>query len=354
MSFQFPRPGKSRLIAALAVLAAVLAGAGVWYFGSYTKSPEYALRQIQHAITSHDQQTFDQYVDIEQLTTSAVEAVLAGMMDADRSLTDASRDSISNLAAMFRIPLQNSFRSVLQDFVRTGVWGGNSEPANEAETSVDSGLILAKLGLRNISFAGIDSLKKDTENGTATAHLRLRPAEAKEDFILQARLVQTDSGRWQVKELVNFRDFIAFIAQTRQAQLREYLETSAPVLERHDAFVRETDQKRSAIMRGRSLGDTIVRQALREIVTGALLPDWQARLKALESMTVPTQAQSIHRLRLRITKTRIEYCQLYGEWLDTRDAATIRRANELLHEARTMEQEQERLLHRLQASVEHI
>ncbi len=126
MPFQLPKPGKNRLIAALVVMAAVLAGMGAWYFGSYTKSPEYALRQIQNAIARHDQQAFDQYVDAEHLTASAVDAVLAGMMDADRSLTDASRDSISSLAEMFRIPLHNSFRCVLWDFVRTGAWGGTA------------------------------------------------------------------------------------------------------------------------------------------------------------------------------------------------------------------------------------
>ncbi len=353
MPFHLPRPGKAQLAVVLVIAAMLFAGAGVWYFKFYTKTPEYALHQIQTAIQNHDQDTFNEYVDTECLINAAVDDILAGMMSADHAQMAASQDSMNNLAGIFRAPLRYSFHSVLEGLVRTGTWGGEAIREEGTDTQLDTGLILSKLGLRDVSFHGLDSLEKDKDNGTVNACLRIYPAIAGEEFILRAQLSETVSGRWQIKKIVNFNDLLDFIERARQAKLKAYLASTDIIINKLGTVIKETDQKRAAVMRGHSLGETSVRHALHDIVTGEVLPAWQTCLDGLEKTTVPDSAHSIHRLRQRIAKSRIEYCQLYGEWLDSKNAGTIRKANEVLNEARTMEREHEFLLRRLQASVNH-
>ena len=67
MAGGFSKQGKLRLIIAALILAAAVAGGFTWYFGYYTKTPEYSVRMMQEAVAKHDQEKFARYVDVENL-----------------------------------------------------------------------------------------------------------------------------------------------------------------------------------------------------------------------------------------------------------------------------------------------
>ena len=153
------------------------------------------------------------------------------------------------------------------------------------------------------------------------------------EFVLKAQMIRTASGLWQVKEITNFRDFITLIMKARQTQLKTYLEATDAILARHEANVKSADRKLVETLHRGSLGDTATRQAMKKIVQEEILPDWKQREAEL--------------LQRRICEARIRYAEAYAEWLDTKSAATIHQANELLKEATTLENEAA-ILRRLQ------
>ena len=252
MALNFSRQGRLRLIIAVVIVALGVASGGYWYFGHYTKTPAYSLRMIQEAIQAHDQKQFERYVDVDSVVDNASDALLEGMMDADHSLSEDARATISGFAAMFREPLRASFKNVIIEYVRTGEWGGQS---GEDSIAIDSNVILTRTGLKSVDFRRIDSLEQDEEAGTATIGLRVYQEEVDGEFVLRAQMIRTASGLWQVKEITNFRDFITLIMKARQTQLKTYLEATDAILARHEANVKSADRKLMETLHRGSLGD---------------------------------------------------------------------------------------------------
>ena len=347
MAGGFSKQGKMRLMIALFIIAAAAAGGLAWYFGYYTKTPEYSVRMIQEAVEKHDQEKFARYVNVENLVNTSCDSLFEGLMDADSSLNDAQRSAVSGFADLFKAPLRAGFTSVIKDFVNTGVWGGNA--GSKAALSVDSDVVVNKAGLKNITFRGLEGIEKDKEEGTAVVSARVYPEDVGQEFVLKARLQRTEDGFWRLEEISNFRDFIQLIAASRKGMLKAYVEETDRIMMKHDSAIHEMDKKFVDIVQTGNLGQDTTRMALRKIMLESILPDWQKRHEELAAVEAPQAAQTLHRLRIHICELEEAYAKTYAEWLETKSSATIRKANELRRNAKEMEGEAKRIREQMRA-----
>ena len=331
--------GKWKAFFAVLIAAVVVIGGGaLWYYGYYTKKPEYAVRMIEEASASHDVVKFERYVDVRKIAEMAGDEFLEGVMDSDRAMTEEARSAVSNFASIFKASVSKSFEDAIREYVRTGEWGG---------LSPDAQLILDKAGLYQAEPRGVDGLEKNAEDGKATLGFRLFQKEAVDEFVLKVRLEKGQDGTWRAEEIANFREFITFVMKARKEQFRSYLKTTEEILRVHEEKISAADKKLVDILHSGSMGDMNVRRQMRAVMVEEILPDWQLRRSELEQIDPPTAAQTLHRLRLRICDMRISYAIRYAEWLETKKAADIQEANEILKEARTLEQEAETMTHRM-------
>ncbi len=331
--------GKWKIV--LAVLLAVLVvggGVAAWYYGYYTKTPEYAVKMIETSAKAHDLTKFERYVDVRKISEKTGEEFLEGVMDADHAMTDETRSAVSSFAEIFKASVTKSFEDGIREYVRKGEWGG---------LSPDAQLLLDKSGLYQAEPRGIEGLEKNAEDGKATLDFRVYQKEAGEEFLLKIRLVKDQEGLWRAEEVENFREFIAFVMKARKEQFRKYLKTTEDILRGHDEKVNAADKKLVDILHSGSMGDMNVRRQMRAVMAEEILPDWQLRRSELEAVEAPMAAQALHRLRLRICDMRIAYAIRYAEWLETKKAGDIQEANEILKEARTLEQEAETMTRRM-------
>ena len=329
-------------LSVLAVLLVVIGGGVGWYFGVYTKTPEYAIKKIEEAVAAHDQSQFDKYVDMQRITETAGEEFLEGMMEADIGLTEEVRSAVANFAQMFKMSVSKSFQNAIRAYVRTGKWDAQSADMPDVQ------LILEKAGLAQIEPRGIEGLEKNAEDGRATLGLRVYQKEAAGEFVLKARFEKDKEGIWRATEISNFREFIAFVVKARREQLRAYLKTTEDIIRVHEDNVGAMDKKLVDILHSGSMSDMAVRRQMRAVMAEEILPDWQSRRTELEAIDPPVTAQPLHHLRLRICDMRISYALRYAEWLETKKAGDIQEANEILKEARTLEQEAEAMTRRMQ------
>jgi hypothetical protein len=293
---------------------------------------------IEEASASHDAVKFERYVDVRKISEKVGDEFLEGVMDSDRAMTEEARSAVSNFAQIFKASVSKSFEDAIREYVRTGEWGG---------LSPDAQLILDKAGLYQAEPRGVEGLEKNAEEGKATLGLRLYQKEAADEFVLKVRLAKGQDGIWRAEEIANFRDFIAFVMKARKEQFRAYLKTTEDILRGHEERINAADKKLVDILHSGSMGDMNVRRQMRAVMVEEILPDWQLRRSELEKIDPPTAAQTLHRLRLRICDMRISYAIRYAEWLETKKAADIQEANEILKEARTLEQEAETMTHRM-------
>ena len=223
--------------------------------------------------------------------------------------------------------------------VETGEWGTDASKAVDQGIPIDSDLVLGKSGLKDLSFRKVDHVAVDKEAGTAVAGVRVYQAEAGDEFVLEVRFVRADSGIWRASEIMNFHDFITFVAQARQTHMQEYLEDSGSIMEKHDKSIRQMEKKVKDALAAGSLGDDDTRSAIKAIMLEEIVPDWQQRKAELEELEIPTAAGTLQRLRLRIADLRIAYAQGYAAWMDDKQAGTVRAADAKLKEAHTLEHE---------------
>lgn len=324
-----------------AAVLLLLAGAGGlwWYFTQYTKTPEYAIKMIEESITRHDMVKFQKYVDMDHLLDTAGDTMMEGLIDADRPMSEEARTAVSGFTKMFKAPVVMSFKAAINHYVETGEWGTDASKAVDQGIPIDSDLVLGKSGLKDLSFRKVDHVAVDKEAGTAVAGVRVYQAEAGDEFVLEVRFVRADSGIWRASEIMNFHDFITFVAQARQTHMQEYLEDSGSIMEKHDKSIRQMEKKVKDALAAGSLGDDDTRSAIKAIMLEEIVPDWQQRKAELEELEIPTAAGTLQRLRLRIADLRIAYAQGYAAWMDDKQAGTVRAADAKLKEAHTLEHE---------------
>lgn len=347
----FVQSMRKRLIAVLALLVVLLVAGGVWYAKYYTKTPEYTIKMVQEAVTDHDKDKLYQYIDVEHMLDTASDAMLDGLVQAMVPATGDTKEAVSSLTKMFKAPVVMSFQKAVDTYVEQGVWiDANTDP-NSIAASVDTDMIVSRIGLSDISFQKLDSMSVDFETGTAVAKVRVLQNSSNEEFVLDVELLETEDGSWQVYEITNFKEFIENMQSQRQKQVKAYLDDSASLMQSHDAVVAEADQEMADILAAGSLGSNDTRSAIKAVLESKTIPDWEARKAELEAMPVPDAAGSLHRLRLKICDARIEYATNYAKWMDDKKAASVRAADNSIKIAKTLEKDAELLTKQVNAHV---
>ena len=339
---------RTKLILGGGVLVLLLLGGAYVYRSVCTKTPEYALEQVQNAIETHDKETFDHYVNVNGLLDTSYDAFIAALMDTEASETTEAKTAIEDFVHMMKAPLISSFKTALENFVETGDWGTSAAADGQAQPSaIDVAQTLEKTGLKETSFRSMDGLDVDDAAGTAIAHVRVFQQEANDTFVFEVKLTRQSSGDWQIEEITNFQSFVSFVAAARQAKLKEYAEATEKIQAVHNTAMLHAQDDFMQILSDGSLGNQETRDALKALMEQTILTDWQQRRAELEAVEVPAAAQSLQHLRLKICDLHIAYAEGYAAWLADKKAGTIREAEGHLKQARTLEQEEHFLARRI-------
>ena len=117
---KFIQSVKKRIIA-FAVVAAVVAAAGCWWYVSYyTRTPEYSIKMVQEAVSQHDKEKLYKYVDVNHMLDTASDAMLDGLVQAMVPATGDTKEAVSSLTKMFKAPVIMSLQSAVDNYVAQG------------------------------------------------------------------------------------------------------------------------------------------------------------------------------------------------------------------------------------------
>lgn len=335
---------KFKLIVVLLLVIAMLFGGAWWYFHVHTKTPEYALQQIETALTKHETDRFERYVDLDALLDTSYDDFMAGLVLADTAGSEEEKAAIGDFTQMLKAPLLTSLKSAVEQYVATGSWPGASSGSG---TALDASQFLEKSGLSEMEYRGLDSLTQDEEKGQATAKIRVFQKEADEEFVFDVELTKQEDGDWRVTRVTNVGDFASFLAKARQAKLKAYADAANAVIARHNETMMKAQEDFTTTLAAGSLGNQQTREALKVLMQDTVVPDWQQRREELSAIDVPAAAQSLQKLRLKICDLHIAYAQGYADWMTDKKAATLRDAERQLAQARTLEQEEKFLARRV-------
>lgn len=321
-------------------LALAMAGGGYYYFHAQKDTPAYAIKTVSKSIENHDVKEFHRVVDVDGVLDSGYNGFVDGMTSPGIVTTPEARETIKNFTQILRAPLMLSLKAAIDSYVETGNLN--------SEENVGVMELIERTGLNDIEVRGVKNVEvNDANNNEAFADLMLYQPELSREFPIQIVLTRGKDNQWQVTRVQNFQEYVAQVAQARRMQIDEYLVKAGEINARHDAIIRDAEQKYGTILALGSLGQDTTRAELKALLNDVFKTDWEARKQELFSLPVPKDAVTLNNLFMKICDLSIAGAQDYAKWMDDKNITTIKSAEEKIHQAQTLMTEAAALARRM-------
>ena len=326
--------------AGLAALALVAAGGGYYHFHVNNDTPDFALKEIRQSVEKHDTKTFYRMVDVDSVLNSSYDGLVDGLAASQSFATPDARETVRDFTQVLRGPLMLSLKAAIDSYVSMG----------DLKSEENLGVIelLDVTGLNDAEIRDIKNVQiNDANRNEAFADLIVYQPDLANEFPLQLVLARNGNGQWQLNRVQNFQDYVEEVNKARRAQLEDYLAAAGEINSRHDASVREAEQKYGMILAAGNLGNKKTREELKSLIKDVFKKDWETRKQELFSLPLPKDAEPLHNLYMRICDLSIDAANDYAKWMDDNNAATIKSAEEKIHQVQTLTTEAANLAKRM-------
>ena len=315
--------------AGIAALALCVAGGGYYHFHVSSDTPDFAIKTIYESVEKHDAKTFYRLVNVDSVIDSGYEGLVEGLTSAENLTTPDAKEAIKDFTQMFRGSLTLSLKTAIDSYVATG----------DLKAEENGGVmeLLDRTGLNDAEVRDVKNVQiNDANKDEAFADLMIFQPELDKEFPLQIVLARGADKQWQVIRVENFKEYVQEIAAARKIHLDDYLAKAGEINSRHESIVREAEQKYGMILAVGNLSQDKTRAELKALIDDVFKKDWEERKQELFSLPVPKDAEPLHNLYMRICDLSIAASKDYAKWLDDNNPATIKSAEDKIHQAQTL------------------
>lgn len=364
------RRQRERLFA-LGVVAAMICGV-FFYFSVYTKTPEYAMREMVEAYKSGDANTFRRHVDLNSVTLQAYDDLTSDLFKYDTQLTDRERSLFENFYVLIRRQMCKGAVKVINTYLDTGEWTLPGGILKGRQLGVDCDLLLARSLIRHTSFIELEEV--DHQGDAATATFSVVEDYSQVPFTLKVTLKDLTNesfnvgsadfeifGRqikfpgltfnlggsdWKVVSVDNYRDYLDAVSPILKQNLADYIDATAEIVYRYNrAF--ETDQDIFITLQRSPYGIMMPNQRAEasNYITETVIPTLEERQAELDQIPVPQGAQFLASLRKESTRVTILAWQSYITGITENSAAALDKAASLHKQELVLDQRIEEIVH---------
>ena len=129
-----------------------------FYFAVYTKTPEYAMREMVTAYRAGDAKTFRRHVDLNSITLQGYDDLTSDLFKYDTQLTDRERSLFENFYVLIRRQMCNGAVKVINNYIDTGEWTLPGEILKGRQLGIDYDLLLDRSLIRHTSFIDLEAV----------------------------------------------------------------------------------------------------------------------------------------------------------------------------------------------------
>jgi hypothetical protein len=287
-------------------LFSVLLGAWAWYCFIYTRTPEYALHQVQNAIERKNEQLFHQYVNVDLLTSRAYDDLTVDLFSYDKSLTAQEKALFEKFYILVKPQITNGLALTMDSYIRTGKEG---EPAvtdilKGRQLGIDFEHFLERTRLRHTTFVKISNI--DKSGTTATADIDVMEEYTQTPFTLQVCMNQTDSGAWQISYIKNYKDYLDKVSPLINSDIADYISATQSIVDRYNnLFLKQKATFSTLVKPTKSSFNDTQRQSIYNFVQNEVIPANQQRDDKLAAVDVSGGASYLASLRKTSTEITI-------------------------------------------------
>lgn len=199
---------------ALSGFAVLAIGAAYAY---WTRTPQYSVNRIAHAITSHDVALFEKHVDVESVSARLIDDLLADVTAKQAETEGSSMGSAlaAGLIQFMKPRLVQIVREQTIRFIETGSFSKHDSSTDDSESANLEDLSRG-LGAKRDSFRGIGHVR--TEGKIALVGLKFSNADLDTTLTIEVKM-RNEGSYWRVVELTNLTHLTRTMEELRPARL---------------------------------------------------------------------------------------------------------------------------------------
>ncbi len=321
------------------VSISLLLGLCAWYFFIYTRTPEYALQQVQSAIKSHDKAAFHKYVNTDLLVSKAYDDLTVDLFSYDKNLTPSTKALFEKFYVLVKPTITKGMMNTFDSYIENNAW---DSPASTSllkgqQLGIDFDEFIERSQIRNVSLQKIGEIKKD--GNSATASIDMREDYTQTDFTLLVQLEADDSGHWQISYIKNYQDFLKTIREPLNTDITLYVASTQKLVDDYNNFFsqQQLQFKKIAAHQTNELSND-QRQKISKFIESDIIPGIMGRDNKLKAIEVPAGAKHLHELRLATDELSIDAWQLFAKGIAEDDIASLESAESLHKQSLEMDQ----------------
>ena len=342
------------------------------YFSVYTKTPEYAMREMVAAYKSGDAETFRRHVDLSSITLAAYDDLTSDLFKYDTQLTDRERSLFENFYVLIRRQMCNGGVKVLNTYIDKREWTLPGGILKGRQLGIDYDLLLDRSLIRHTSFIDLEEVELHDEEATATFSIVEDYSQV--PFVLKVTLknlandgfnigggefelfgkkikfpgftFNLGGSDWKVVSVDNYRGYLDAVSPILRKNLADYIDNTEEIVFRYNqTFAAEQNTFISLQKSPYGIMFANQRVEVTNYITNTIIPALENRQAELDQVPIPEGAQFLASLRQESTRVTILAWQSYVKGITENSAADLDAAASLHKQELVLDQRIEEIVH---------
>ena len=355
----------------LAIFVMILTGVFL-YFSVYTKTPEYAMREMVTAYKSGDADTFRRHVDLNSITLKAYDDLTSDLFKYDTQLSERERTLFENFYVLIRRQMCNGAVKVINTYLDTGKWTLPGEMLKGRQLGIDYDLLLDRSLIRHTSLIDLEEVEHHGDEATATFSIVEEYSQV--PFVLKVTLKDLANegyniggkeveifGRkikfpgltfnlggsdWKVVSVENYRGYLDAVSPLLRKNLADYIDNTEEIVYRYNkSFEIAQDVFISLQKSPYGIMTQNQRTETSNYITNTVIPLLENRQAELNQVEIPHGAQFLAQLRQESTQVTILAWQSYIKGITENSATALDTAESLHKQELVLDQRIEEIVH---------
>ena len=364
------RRERERLFVIIFFLA--LFGGIFFYFSVYTKTPEYAMREMVEAFKAGDANTFRRHVDLNSVTAKAYDDLTSDLFKYDTQLTDRERTLFENFYVLIRRQMCQGAVKVINTYLDSGEWTLPGEILKGRQLGIDYDILLDRSLIRHTSLIELEGVELTDEAATATFSVVEEYSQVPFTLKVTIKDLTNDSfnisgkdfeifgykikfpglsfnlggSDWKIVSVDNYRGYLDAVSPILRQNLAEYIDNTAEIVNRYNEIFEE-EQDVFITLQKSPMGIMTQNQRVEvsSFITNTVIPSLESRQEELNQIPIPQGAQFLAILRQESTRVTIMAWQSYIKGITENSAADLDTAASLHKQELVFDQRIEEIVH---------
>lgn len=364
------RRRRERLIA-LGFFGLILLGIFL-YFSVYTKTPEYAMREMFEAYKAGDMRTFRRHVDLNSITLQGYDDLTGDLFKYDTQLTDRERSLFENFYVLIRRQMCQGAVKVMNTYLDTGKWTLPGGILKGRQLGIDFDILLDRSLIRHTSLVELKDVKHHGEEATATfavvedysqtpfaLKVTLKDLANESynvgsfDFELFGHKFTFDGfsfnmggSDWKVVNVDNYKNYLDTVRPILTDNLAAYIDNTAEIVFRYNNTFAAAQNEFIYLQKSASgIMTENQRATVANYINDMIIPSLENRQTELNQIDVPQGAQFLAQLRQESTQVTIMAWQAYVRGMIENSSAALDEAASLHKQELVLDQRIEEIVH---------